>query len=150
MRTSYYGQQFLYGQHGADRRRKDYPVYRICDEEKLPLIIFCTSGGARMQEGILSLVQMAKTSAALAKHHEAGLLYISYLTHPTTGGVSASFAMLGDIILAEPKCSIDLLESGSLPRLLMKSCQLISKRLNLCWKKVLLTVSWNAKIHAMC
>ena len=59
-----------------------------------------------MQEGILSLVQMAKTSAALAKHSDAGLLYISYLTHPTTGGVSASFAMLGDIILSEPDCLI--------------------------------------------
>ena len=75
-------------------------------KKKLPLLIFTTSGGARMQEGILSLVQMAKTSAALAKHSDAGLLYISYLTHPTTGGVSASFAMLGDIILSEPDCLI--------------------------------------------
>lgn len=72
----------------------------------LPLIIYTTSGGARMQEGILSLVQMAKTSAALKRHSEAGLLYISYLTHPTTGGVSASFAMLGDLILAEPDCLV--------------------------------------------
>ena len=71
-------------------------------EQKLPVIIFTCSGGARMQEGIVSLMQMAKISAALKKHDEAGLLYITVLTDPTTGGVTASFAMLGDIILAEP------------------------------------------------
>ena len=75
-------------------------------KKRLPLIIFCVSGGARMQEGIISLMQMAKTSAALAKHNEAGLLYISVLTDPTTGGVTASFASLGDIILAEPDALI--------------------------------------------
>lgn len=75
-------------------------------KEKLPVIIFACSGGARMQEGIVSLMQMAKTSAALKKHSDAGLLYISVLTNPTTGGVTASFAMLGDIILAEPKALI--------------------------------------------
>lgn len=71
-------------------------------ELRLPLFIFCCSGGARMQEGIVSLMQMAKTSAAIKKHSEAGLLYCSVLTDPTTGGVTASFAMLGDIIMAEP------------------------------------------------
>ena len=71
-------------------------------ELKLPLIIFCVSGGARMQEGIFSLMQMAKISAALAKFDEEGLLYITVLTDPTTGGVTASFAMEGDIILSEP------------------------------------------------
>ena len=71
-------------------------------EKKLPVIIFACSGGARMQEGITSLMQMAKTSAALERHSKAGLLYVSVLTEPTTGGVTASFAMLGDIILAEP------------------------------------------------
>ena len=71
-------------------------------KEKLPVIIFACSGGARMQEGITSLMQMAKTSAALERHSKAGLLYVSVLTEPTTGGVTASFAMLGDIILAEP------------------------------------------------
>lgn len=70
--------------------------------EKLPVIIVCCSGGARMQEGMTSLMQMAKTAAALKRHSAAGLLYISVLTDPTTGGVTASFAMLGDIILAEP------------------------------------------------
>ena len=71
-------------------------------KNKLPLVLFSASGGARMQEGILSLMQMAKTSAALARFSEKGLLYISVLTDPTTGGVTASFASLGDIILAEP------------------------------------------------
>lgn len=74
--------------------------------ERLPLIIVSTSGGARMQESVLSLMQMAKTSAALAKLHEAGIPYISVLTNPTTGGVTASFASLGDIILAEPNALI--------------------------------------------
>lgn len=71
-------------------------------KQKLPVVLFSCSGGARMQEGIVSLMQMAKTSAALKRHHEAGQLYISVLTDPTTGGVTASFAMLGDVILAEP------------------------------------------------
>ena len=71
-------------------------------EQRLPVILFTASGGARMQEGIVSLMQMAKTSAALKRHSDAGLLYITVLTDPTTGGVTASFAMLGDIILAEP------------------------------------------------
>lgn len=71
-------------------------------ELKLPVFLFCCSGGARMQEGIVSLMQMAKTSAAIKKHGEAGLLYCTILTDPTTGGVTASFAMLGDVIMAEP------------------------------------------------
>lgn len=75
-------------------------------KEKLPVILFACSGGARMQEGIVSLMQMAKTSATLKRHSDAGLFYISVLTDPTTGGVTASFAMLGDIILAEPKALI--------------------------------------------
>ena len=75
-------------------------------EEKLPIIIFACSGGARMQEGLVSLMQMAKTSMAIRKHSDAGLLYVPVLTDPTTGGVTASFAMLGDIILAEPKALI--------------------------------------------
>jgi acetyl-CoA carboxylase carboxyl transferase subunit beta len=75
-------------------------------EERRPLITLSASGGARMQEGILSLMQMAKTSAALARLAEVGQLHISILTHPTTGGVTASFASLGDVILAEPKALI--------------------------------------------
>ena len=80
-------------------------VSRLFDratEEGLPVIIFCASGGARMQEGLASLMQMAKTACAVERHDRAGLLYISVLTDPTTGGVTASFAMLGDMILAEP------------------------------------------------
>jgi acetyl-CoA carboxylase carboxyl transferase subunit beta len=75
-------------------------------EKRTGVIIFCASGGMRMQEGILSLMQMAKTSAALAKLHETRLPYISVLTDPTTGGVSASIGMLGDVIIAEPKAMI--------------------------------------------
>ena len=71
-------------------------------EKKLPLLLFSASGGARMQEGVFSLMQMAKTSAAIARLNQAGILYISVLTDPTTGGVTASFATLGDIIIAEP------------------------------------------------
>ena len=76
------------------------------DAEELPVIIYCASGGARMQEGIVSLMQMAKTSAAIRRHQEKGLLYISVLTNPTMGGVTASFAMLGDVIIAEPRALI--------------------------------------------
>jgi acetyl-CoA carboxylase carboxyl transferase subunit beta len=75
-------------------------------EQQIPVIIICASGGARMQEGMLSLMQMAKISAALERHRDRNLLYIPVLTHPTTGGVIASFAMLGDLILAEPKATI--------------------------------------------
>jgi acetyl-CoA carboxylase carboxyl transferase subunit beta len=75
-------------------------------EKRLPVFIVCASGGARMQEGMLSLMQMAKISAALERHREARLLYVPILSHPTTGGVTASFAMLGDLILAEPKATI--------------------------------------------
>ncbi len=74
----------------------------LATKKRLPVVLFCCSGGARMQEGIISLMQMAKTAAALKKHSEAGRLYVPVLTDPTTGGVTASFAMLGDIILAEP------------------------------------------------
>lgn len=97
---------FFMGSMGQVVGEKITRCIEFATKKKLPLIIFTTSGGARMQEGILSLVQMAKTSAALARHSEEGLLYISYLTNPTTGGVSASFAMLGDFILAEPKCLV--------------------------------------------
>ena len=93
---------FLMGSMGVVVGEKITLLIELATEKKLPLLIFSTSGGARMQEGILSLIQMAKTSAAIGRHHQASLLYISVLTHPTTGGVSASFASLGDITLAEP------------------------------------------------
>jgi acetyl-CoA carboxylase, carboxyl transferase, beta subunit len=93
---------FFMGSMGSAVGEKITQAIEYATEQQLPIIIFSTSGGARMQEGLFSLMQMAKTSAALAKHHEAGLLYISVITNPTTGGVSASYAMLGDIILSEP------------------------------------------------
>ena len=98
--------RFLMASMGYNVGEKITRMIERATEECLPVIIFCCSGGARMQEGIVSLMQMAKTSAALKRHSDAGLLYISVLTDPTTGGVTASFAMLGDIILAEPKALI--------------------------------------------
>lgn len=97
---------FLMGSMGSVVGEKITLAIEDSIKYRLPLVIFCVSGGARMQEGIISLMQMAKTSAALAKHDEAGLLYISVLTDPTTGGVTASFAMLGDIILSEPNALV--------------------------------------------
>ncbi len=93
---------FLMGSMGSVVGEKVTRSFEYAMYKKLPIVIFTASGGARMQEGIFSLMQMAKTSAAVAKHSKMGLLYISVLTHPTTGGVTASFATLGDIILAEP------------------------------------------------
>ena len=97
---------FLMGSMGIVVGEKITYAIEQAIEKRLPLIIFSTSGGARMQEGIISLMQMAKTTAALTKLDKAGLLYISVLTDPTYGGVTASFASLGDIILAEPGAMI--------------------------------------------
>ena len=94
--------RFLMGSMSTAVGEKVTLAIEFAAKNKLPLILFSASGGARMQEGILSLMQMAKTSAALARFSDKGLLYISVLTDPTTGGVTASFASLGDIILAEP------------------------------------------------
>lgn len=93
---------FMMGSMGSVVGEKITRLIETAIKERLPVILFCVSGGARMQEGIISLMQMAKTSASIAKLDKAGLLYISVLTDPTTGGVTASFASLGDIILAEP------------------------------------------------
>ena len=98
--------RFMMSSMGHNVGEKITQAVERATREKLPVIIFAASGGARMQEGLVSLMQMAKTSAALKKHHEAGQLFISVLTDPTTGGVTASFAMLGDIIIAEPKALI--------------------------------------------
>lgn len=94
--------RFLMSSMGYVVGEKIVKAVERATEEELPVFIFCCSGGARMQEGIVSLMQMAKTSAAIKKHSDAGLLYVPILTDPTTGGVTASFAMLGDIILGEP------------------------------------------------
>jgi len=98
--------RFMGGSMGSVVGEKLCRLTEYATRERLPLVIICASGGARMQEGMLSLMQMAKISAALQRHQQAQLLYIPVLTHPTTGGVTASFAMLGDIILAEPKATI--------------------------------------------
>ena len=97
---------FLMGSMGAVVGEKITRAIEYATENKLPICIFTVSGGARMQEGIISLMQMAKTSAAISRHNEAGLFYLTVLTDPTSGGVSASFAMLGDIIISEPNCLI--------------------------------------------
>ena len=94
--------RFLMGSMSAALGEKVTRLVEYAGKNKLPLILFSASGGARMQEGILSLMQMAKTAAALERFSKKGGLYISVLTHPTTGGVTASFASLGDIMLAEP------------------------------------------------
>ena len=94
--------RFLMGSMGYVVGEKITRAFERATEERLPVVLFTSSGGARMQEGIVSLMQMAKTSAAIRKHSEAGLFYLPVLTDPTTGGVTASFAMLGDVILAEP------------------------------------------------
>ena len=93
---------FMMGSMGTVVGEKITQAVERAIEKELPLIIFTASGGARMQEGILSLMQMAKVSSAIARLNEAGLLYVTVLTDPTTGGVTASFAMLGDIIISEP------------------------------------------------
>ena len=97
---------FMMGSMGTVVGEKITRLFEYAAEQNLPVIGFTVSGGARMQEGILSLMQMAKTSAAVKKHSDKGLLYVVVLTDPTTGGVTASFAMEGDIILAEPKATI--------------------------------------------
>lgn len=98
--------RFMGGSMGAVVGEKITLLVEYAIEEKLPLIIVSASGGARMQEGIISLMQMAKTSAAISKYKKIGLPFISIITDPTTGGVTASFSMLGDIIIAEPKALI--------------------------------------------
>ena len=97
---------FMMASMGSVVGEKITRAFETATEKGLPVVAFTASGGARMQEGILSLMQMAKTSGAVARHSEAGLLYLTVMTDPTTGGVTASFASLGDIILAEPKVLI--------------------------------------------
>lgn len=98
--------RFRMGSMGSVVGEKICRVVDYCTDHRLPFVLFTASGGARMQEGIISLMQMAKTSVSLERHSAASQLFISYMTHPTTGGVSASFASIGDINLAEPKALI--------------------------------------------
>lgn len=97
---------FIMGSMGSVVGERITKLFEKATKDRLPVVMFCCSGGARMQEGTVSLMQMAKTSQAVKRHDEAGLLYVSVLTDPTTGGVTASFAMLGDVIIAEPKALI--------------------------------------------
>lgn len=97
---------FMMASMGSVVGEKITRAFEYATKNRLPIVIFTASGGARMQEGMVSLMQMAKTSAAAKRHSDAGLLYITVLTDPTTGGVTASFASLGDIIIAEPKVLI--------------------------------------------
>lgn len=97
---------FIMGSMGTVVGEKITRLFEKAIVQKLPVVLFTASGGARMQEGILSLMQMAKISAAVKRHHNAGLFYLTILTDPTTGGVTASFAMAGDLILAEPQALI--------------------------------------------
>ena len=96
----------MMGSMGSAVGEKITSLFEYAIQQRLPVIGFTVSGGARMQEGLLSLMQMAKTSAAVKRHSDAGLLYIAVLTDPTTGGVTASFAMEADIILAEPGATV--------------------------------------------
>jgi acetyl-CoA carboxylase carboxyl transferase subunit beta len=98
--------RFIMASMGSVVGEKITRAFEYAIENELPVIGFCASGGARMQEGILSLMQMAKTSAAVKRHSDKGLLYVSVLCHPTTGGVTASYAYLGDVIMAEPQALI--------------------------------------------
>ncbi len=98
--------RFMMASMGSVVGEKIARAFERATEKRLPVVLFTASGGARMQEGIVSLMQMAKTSGAVARHSAAGLLYITVMTDPTTGGVTASFASLGDIIIAEPKVLI--------------------------------------------
>lgn len=104
--TAVMDSNFMMGSMGCAVGEKITRIVEYATENRLPLVIFTASGGARMQEGIFSLMQMAKTSLAISRHDKAGLLYISVITHPTTGGVTASFAMEGDIIISEPNAVI--------------------------------------------
>ena len=97
---------FMMASMGSVVGEKITRAFEYAAEKKIPVVLFTASGGARMQEGIVSLMQMAKTSGAIAKHNQAGQLYVTVLADPTTGGVTASFASLGDIIIAEPKVLI--------------------------------------------
>ena len=106
VQVGFFAFEFMGGSMGSVVGEKITRVFERALEQRVPALIFSASGGARMQEGVLSLMQMAKTSAALGRLREAGLPYISVLLHPTTGGVAASFAMLGDVIVAEPKALI--------------------------------------------
>ena len=139
------GADFMMGSMGEVVGEKITRAVERATEMRLPVIIFTCSGGARMQEGIISLMQMAKTSAALRKHDEAGLLYITVLTDPTTGGVTASFAMLGDVILAEPGALVGFAGPRVIEQTIGQKLPEGFRDQNFCWSMDLLIKSWNVK-----
>ena len=112
---------FMMGSMGSAVGEKITRLFEYATEHRLPVIGFTVSGGARMQEGLLSLMQMAKTSAAVKRHSDAGLLYVAVLTDPTTGGVTASFAMEADIILAEPGATVGFADARVIEQTTRKS-----------------------------
>lgn len=112
---------FMMGSMGSAVGEKITSLFEYATEHRMPVIGFTVSGGARMQEGLLSLMQMAKTSAAVKRHSDAGLLYVSVLTDPTTGGVTASFAMEADIILAEPGATVGFAGARVIEQTMKKS-----------------------------
>ena len=128
----------MMGSMGAAVGERITRLFEYAAEEELPVVGFTVSGGARMQEGLFSLMQMAKTSGAVLRHSEKGLLYLTVLTSPTTGGVTASFAMEGDIILAEPERPSVSREREWWSRPRASPCPRASRRRNPCWN----TASW--------
>lgn len=142
--------RFMMSSMGEVVGEKITRVFERATEEKLPVILYICSGGARMQEGLVSLMQMAKTSMALRKHSDAGLLYVPVLTDPTTGGVTASFAMLGDIILQSRKLSSVSPARESSSRLSARSFQKDSRKRSFFWSMDLLIRSWNVMIRGSC
>ena len=121
---------FRMGSMGSVVGEKITRAIEKATELRIPMIIFTASGGARMQEGVLSLMQMAKTSVALNRHAENGLLFISVMTYPTTGGVSASFASVGDINIAEPKALIGFAGRRVIEQTVREKLPEISKQQN--------------------
>ena len=124
--------RFLGGGMGSVVGEKITRAIERGTKEKAPVIVFSAAGGARMHEGLFALMQMAKTSGALALHAQARLPFISVLTNPTTGGVTASFATLGDLIVAEPKSTIGFAAPASSARRRTRTCRRISRRRNSC------------------
>ena len=139
--------RYMMGSMGSVVGEKLTRAFEHATEQGLPVIVFTASGGARMQEGMVSLMQMAKTSGAVARHSAAGLLYITVLTDPTTGGVTASFASLGDIILAEPKVLIGFagrrVIENTIRQRLPEGFQLAEHMLEqgICWSRAVWTLS---------
>ena len=122
---------FMMGSMGSAVGEKITRLFEYALKARLPVIGYTVSGGARMQEGLLSLMQMARTSAAVKRHSDAGLLYIAVLTNPTTGGVTASFAMEADILLAEPGATIGFAGKRVIEQTTKKPCPRASRRRNL-------------------